>query len=77
MLILKIEQQKDLRNESSKLSTYMQYWRYGYYRKALDNTKIICYYSKIHVPKHVHRRVIDWNHLCLNHRDTSRLLNTI
>ena len=61
----------------SKLISHTQYWRYGYFRKLLDDIEIICYDSKIYVPQTLHRSVIYWYHFYLNHPGVSRLSKTI
>ena len=41
LLIVQIEQQKELRNMNYRLSTYISDQRSGYSRQALDNAEII------------------------------------
>ena len=50
---------------------------YGYSRQALDNIDLICHDRKIYEPQTLHRRVIDWYHLYLNHPGGSRIENII
>ena len=59
LLILQIEQQMELRNINSKLSKYISDQGPGYSMQALEKVEIICYNSKIHVPKSLRIRVLD------------------
>ena len=45
--------------------------------QALNDVKIIFYYSIIYVPQSLHRSVLDWYHLYLNHPGGNRLAKTI
>ena len=67
------EQQKELRNINSNLSTYILDQGYGYSIQEIDDVKIICYDSKIYMPKSLRRHVLDWYHFYLNHPGGSRL----
>ena len=58
ILIVQVEQQKELRNINSKLSTYISDQGSGYSMQALDYVDIICYDRKIYLPKFLRRRVI-------------------
>ena len=49
LLNAKIEQQKDTRNVSSKISTDMMVCRFSYSNQYLKSVKILCYDSKIYV----------------------------
>ena len=77
LLILQRKQQKELGNIKSILSTYISDRVSGYSKKELDDVEIICYDSKIYVPKSLRRRVLDWYHFYLNHSGGSRLAKTI
>ena len=77
ILRLKIEQQKELRNINSKLSTYILGRGSSYSKQDIDEVEIICYDSKIYVPQNLCRRVLDWCHFYLNHPGGSRLAKTI
>ena len=35
--------------------------------QEIDDVEIICYDRKIYVPQGLHRRVLDWYHLYINH----------
>ena len=48
-------------------------WRYGYYQKELVNAEKICFDKNIYVPLTLHRNILDWCHLCINHPGGSRL----
>ena len=67
ILILQREQQKELRNINTKLSTYITDQLSSYPRKALDNVEIICYDRKIYFPQSLRRYVLYWCHLYFNH----------
>ena len=67
---------RNLRNINSSLSTYISDLGSGYSKQELDDVDIICYDSKIYVPQSMHRRVLDWYHFYLNHPGVSRLDKT-
>ena len=73
LLNVQREQQKELRNINSKLSTYISDRGSGYSRQALNEVKIIFYYSKIYVPQTLHRRVLYWCQLYIYHPGGSDL----
>ena len=77
ILLVKIEQQKELRDNNSKLSAYMHYRRSGYYKQALNNDKIICYDSITYIPKTMRQFVIHCYHLHLKHLGDYKLANGI
>ena len=77
ILIVQREQQMELRNINSKLSTYILDHVSGYSMQALNGVEIICYDIKIYVPQTLCRRVIDWYHFYLNHPDGSRIAKII
>ena len=77
LLIVKKEQQKEMRNIKSSLSTYILDRGSGYSKQELDNFKIICYDSKIYVPQSMHRHVLDSYHFYLNHPGGSILAKII
>ena len=45
--------------------------------QELDDVEIICYDSKLYVPKSLRRHVLDLYHFYLNHPGGSRLAKTI
>ena len=51
--------------------------RSGYSMQALYEVKIIFYDSKIYLPQNLHRCVLDWYQLYLNHPGGSRIPKTI
>ena len=77
ILIVKREQQKELRNINSNLSTYISDRGSGYSMQELDNFEIICYDSKICMPQILRRPVLDWYHLYINDLGVSRPAKTI
>ena len=70
------KQQKELINITSKISTYTSYRGSGYSMQALDDSEIICYDRKIYVLQSLHRRVIYWYHIYINHPSGIRLVKT-
>ena len=76
LLIVQREQQKELGNINSKLSTYISDRRSGYSIQELEDVEIICYDSKIYVPKSLRRLLLDWYHFYLNHPGGSRHAKT-
>ena len=60
LVILQIEQQKELRHVNSNFSTYISDQVSGYSMQELDGVEIICYDSKIYVPQSLRRRMLDW-----------------
>ena len=62
---------------NSKLSTYISDQGSGYSDQAIDYVKIVCYDRNIFVPQNMHRCVIYWYHLYLNHPGGSRFAKTI
>ena len=66
ILIVRREQQKELRNMNSNLSTYISDRGSGYSIQELDNVKIICYDIKIYVPQTRCRHVLDCYHFYPN-----------
>ena len=59
LLNLQREQQKDLKEVSYKLNTYIPDQVYGYSKQDLDDTEIICYDRNIYVEQTLRIRVLD------------------
>ena len=77
ILNVKIEQKKELIKFNSRLSTYILDRRSGYYKQAIDNAEMICYYGKMYTPQTLHRRVLYWYHFYIQHPGGIRLVKTI
>ena len=73
LLIVQREKQKEQKNIKSSLNTYISDQASGYCKQELDDVEIICYDSKIYVPKSLCIRVLDWYHFYLNPPGGSRL----
>ena len=59
LLNLQREQQKELKEVSYKLSTYISDQVYGYSKQDLDDTEMICYDRNIYVEQTLRIRVLD------------------
>ena len=60
-----------------KFSLYIKYCRSSYSHQYINDFNIICYYSKICGPQILHRHVLDWYYLCLDHLGGDILATTI
>ena len=55
----------------------MQDQRYGYHKQVINGTELIFYDKIIYVPLSLHRPVIYFPHIYLNHTVSELIANTI
>ena len=77
LLLVQIEQQKELRNRNSKTTAYIRDQRSGYSQQELDNVEIIYFDNDIYVQLTTRRCVLYFYHFYINHPGGIRLANII